>query len=130
MGPTSPSGIQINPAVFIDNLIRQQVGAVAGFLMDSGVMPAGQQPRQPAARRQANPEIASLREIGAGAGSVAGVLRQTTAPGSSGGGIAAVMADPSVDNIRAWANEEFGGDLRKANTALRRAVATAQSSAR
>lgn len=117
----------INPAVFIDTIIRNQVGAMANFLVEAGYTPpngSGPAPARQAQRQSA--EIASLREIGAGAGSVAGVMRQTTA-GRSGTGVNAVMADPSVENIRSWAESEFGGDTKKATAALRRAVASASA---
>jgi hypothetical protein len=123
----------INPAIFIDTLIRHQIGATVQMLADAGYVVSGQPQDQQGGngnghRRQtpASPEIAALRETAAGAGSVAGVMRQTTG-GRSGSGIHAVMADPSVENIRAWANDEFGGDTKKATAALRRAVASASA---
>lgn len=123
----------INPAIFIDTMIRHQIGATVQMLADAGYVVAGQ-PQAPqngngnGHRRQAppSPEIAALRETAAGAGSVAGVMRQSGA-GRSGSGVHAVMADPSTENIRAWANDEFGGDTRKALAALRRAVASASA---
>lgn len=111
----------VSPALFIDTIIRNQVSSVASVLMEAGFQAPGQPaPRQ--ARRQPNPEIASLQQTAAGAGSVAGIARQTSAPRKSGNSALAVAADPTVDNIRALAVEEFGGDVRKATAAVRRAA--------
>jgi len=126
----------MSPAVFVDTMIRSQVGSVANVLLEAGYQAPGQLPtngnghrQQP--RRAPNPEIAGLRETAASAGSVAGIARQTTAPRRGGSGAMAVAADPTVENIRALADEEFGGDVSKAAKAVRRAAfASEQAGAR
>lgn len=116
----------INPAVFIDGLIRHQITETAQVLLDAGWTPPGQNgPQRPARQPRPQQEIASLRETGNGASSVAGVVRNSTASGPQGSGISLVLASPTVENIRAFAEAEFGGDVKKANAAVRKAMATA-----
>ena len=129
---------RVDPSLFVDNIIRSQVGSVASVLIEAGFQPPngqagngnGRQTGAAPQRRAPNPEIASLQQTAASASSVAGIARQTSAPRRSGSSAVAVAADPTVENIRALAEEEFGGDVRKATAAVRRAALASEQVAR